>query len=152
MEPEVSFQHGAEVLGHVGHAGMKSCHQARVEGQKIQPAGGERVSSVHNGDSTPWWSFKHTHAHAHTHPHPHTHSRLFRLNPTHTTLTVLIRAPNVDSSANENSPPRTHGTVSSCFKETTENAGNTTSVHNDQLKGRAAGKKSPQKKQIYKRL
>lgn len=38
MEPEVSLQHGAQVLGHVGHAGVESRHQARVEGQKIQPA------------------------------------------------------------------------------------------------------------------
>lgn len=45
MEPEVSLQHGAEVLSHVGHAGVKSRHQTRVEGQKIQPAGGERVSA-----------------------------------------------------------------------------------------------------------
>ena len=45
MEPEVSLQHGAEVFSHVWHAGMKSCHQARVEGQKIQPGTEERVST-----------------------------------------------------------------------------------------------------------
>lgn len=45
VEPEVSLQHGAEVFSHVWHAGMKSCHQARVEGQKIQPGRGERVST-----------------------------------------------------------------------------------------------------------
>ncbi len=45
MEPEVSLQHGAEVFSHVRHAGVKSCHQARVEGQEIQPAGGETVSA-----------------------------------------------------------------------------------------------------------
>lgn len=45
VEPEVSLQHGAEVFSHVWHAGVKSCHQARVEGQKIQPGRGERVST-----------------------------------------------------------------------------------------------------------
>lgn len=47
MEPEVSFQHGAEVLGHVRHAGVESRHQAGVEGQEVQPARGEGQSSSH---------------------------------------------------------------------------------------------------------
>lgn len=42
MKPEVSFQHGAQVLSNVRHAGVKSCNQTRVEGQKIQPAGRRR--------------------------------------------------------------------------------------------------------------
>lgn len=57
MEPEVSLQHGAEVLSYVTHAGVKSRHQTRVEGQKVQPARGVCVSNVtiDYDDSTPWW-------------------------------------------------------------------------------------------------
>lgn len=44
MEPEVPLQHGAEILRHVRHARMQSCHQARVERQKVQP---ERSVSHH---------------------------------------------------------------------------------------------------------
>lgn len=58
VEPEVSLQHGAQVFGHVRHAGMKGGHQARVEGQEIQPAGGQSVSVPRSFDkeySTPRW-------------------------------------------------------------------------------------------------
>lgn len=58
VEPEVSLQHGAQVFGHVRHAGVKGGHQARVEGQEIQPAGGQRVSVPRSFDkeySTPRW-------------------------------------------------------------------------------------------------
>lgn len=37
MKPEVSLQHGAEILGHVGHAGVQRRHQARVKRQQVQP-------------------------------------------------------------------------------------------------------------------
>ena len=33
MKPKVSLQHGAEVLSHIRHAGMQSCHQTRIERQ-----------------------------------------------------------------------------------------------------------------------
>lgn len=42
VEAEVSLQHGAQVLGHVRHAGVQGGHQAGVEGQQIQPAGGAK--------------------------------------------------------------------------------------------------------------
>lgn len=46
VEAEVSFQHGAEVLGNVTHAGVQRGHQTGVEGQEVQPEGAERWNSV----------------------------------------------------------------------------------------------------------
>lgn len=46
VEAEVSFQHGAEVLGYVTHAGVERGHQTGVEGQEVQPEGAERRDSV----------------------------------------------------------------------------------------------------------
>lgn len=58
MEAEVSLQHGAEILGHVRHAGMQRCHQARVERQEIQPEKSvSHLKTKAQRDSSSLWRF-----------------------------------------------------------------------------------------------
>ena len=61
MEPEVSLEHGAKVLGHIGHAGVKGRHQAGVEGEQIQPGiqgkkrGKNSIIQTHYNGAPFWW-------------------------------------------------------------------------------------------------
>ena len=52
VEPEVSLEHGAEILGHIGHAGVKGRHQAGVEGEQIQPGGEKGKKEESNENNT----------------------------------------------------------------------------------------------------
>lgn len=54
VEAEVSFQHGAEVLSNITHAGVKSRHQPRVEGQEVQPEGADGLNSIYHSNSATW--------------------------------------------------------------------------------------------------
>lgn len=46
VETEVSFEHGAEILGDIGHARVQRGHQARVERQQVQSDGRRKGTSA----------------------------------------------------------------------------------------------------------